>query len=61
MVPVKVWTADPSKEVTTWAFMDEGSETSLCTYALAHRLKADLSNVKTEVHTNNSISIVKSK
>ena len=58
MVPVKVWTAGQSEEVTAWAFMDEGSETSLCTYALAHRLKAELSDLKIEVHTNNGVSIV---
>ena len=58
VVPVKVWTADPSEEVTTWAIMDEGSETSLCTYGLAHRLKADLSDVKIALHTSNSASVV---
>ena len=58
VVPIKIWLEDPSDAVVTWAFMDEGSETSLCTFDFAQKLGAKLKNVNIQVCTNNGVSAV---
>jgi len=58
VVPVKVWTTDPANYVLTYCFLDEGSEASVCTKALARRLGAKLANSKMRMCTNNAITNV---
>ena len=58
VVPIKVWIEDPGEAMVTWASMDEGSETSLCTLEFAKKLGAKLDRINVEVCTNNGVSKV---
>jgi len=58
VVPVKVWTTDPANYALTYCFLDEGSEASVCTKALARRLGAKLANSKMRMCTNNAVNNV---
>ena len=57
-MPVKVWLEDSSKAMVTWAFMDEGFETSLCTLDFAKKLGVKLDRTNVQVYTNNGVSKV---
>ena len=61
VVPIKVWHSDPNLCVSTWAFMDEGSEVSLCTLDFAQKLGARLSQTKVNIDTNSGASQVTKK
>ena len=58
VVPIKVWHSDPNQCVSTWAFMDEGSEVSLCTHDFAQKL---LSQTKVNIAINSGASQVTKK
>jgi len=58
VVPVKVWTTHLANYVLTYCFLDEGSEASVCTKALARRLGAKLVNSKLRMCTNNAVTNV---
>ena len=58
VVPIKVWIEDPGEAMVTWAFMDEESETSLCTLEFAKKLGAKLDRTHVQVCTNNGVSKV---
>ena len=61
VVPIKVWHSDPNQCVSTWAFMDEGSEIFLCTHDFAQKLGARLSQTKVNIATNSGASQVTKK
>ena len=61
VVPIKVWHSDPNQCVTTWAFMDEGSEVSLCTHDFVKRLGARPSQTKVNIVTNSGTPQVTKK
>ena len=61
VVPVSIWVDNPCNSLTTWAFMDEGSETSLCAFELAKRLNAPLTDCKIDICTNNAVTPVDKK
>ena len=61
MVPVRVWVEDPCKSVCTWAYMDDGSEVSLCTTVFAKRLGASLCSTSVQMHTSNAVTPVYEK
>ena len=58
VVPVKIWEKDPNKSIYTWAYMDDGSETSLCTTAFASRLGVSLYRTNVKMCTNNAVTTV---
>ena len=61
VVPIRVWLKDPEKSVFTWAYMDDGSETSLCTSSFAQKLGATLTRTNVQMHTNNAITNIQWK
>ena len=58
VVPVKVWLNDPSKSLITWAYLDEGSEVSVCTTAFAKQLGAKLTSATVKLCTSNAVTRV---
>ena len=61
IVPVKVWTTDPAKAIECWAYMDDGSELSLCTTEFAKKIGAQLEDVNLTMLTNNAETSVKKR
>ena len=57
-VKVKVWLNDPSKSLITWAYLDEGSEVSVCTTAFAKQLGAKLTSANAKMCTSNAVTRV---
>ena len=55
---VSIWVDNPCKSLTTWAFTDETSVTSLCTRELAKRLNAPLIDCKVGIYTTNAVTPV---
>ena len=58
VVPVRVWVEDRNKSVCTWAYMDDGSEVSLCTTVFAKRLGAILCSASEQMHSSNAVTPV---
>ena len=56
VVPVEIWGENPSKSAFTYAFMDDGSDTSIITADLMRRLGVKPSNDSRDIHTANSVS-----
>ena len=56
VIPVEIWGEDPSKSAFTYAFMDDGSDTSVITADLMRRLGVKPSNDSRDIHTVNSVS-----
>ena len=61
VVPVRVWVEDSNKSVCTWAYMDDGSEVSLCTAVFAKRLGASLCSTSVQMHTSDAVTLVYEK
>jgi len=57
-VKVKVWLNDPSKSLITWAYLDEGSEVSVCTTAFAKQLGAKFTSANVKMCTSNAVTRV---
>ena len=61
VVPVKVWSANPSNCVSTYAFIDEGSNINMCSSRLADRLGVPISATNVKLLTSNAESVLDQK
>ena len=58
VVPVNVWFKDSSKQVSTYAFIDEGSSVNLCSERLVKRLGLLVTATHVELVTSNATSLM---
>ena len=58
VVPVNVWFKDSSKQVSTYAFIDEGSSVNLCSERLLKRLGLPVTATHVELVTSNATSLM---
>ena len=61
VVPVKVWSANSSNCVSTYAFIDEGSNINMCSSRLADRLEIPISATNVKLLTSNAESVLDRK
>ena len=61
VVPVKVWPANSSNCVSTYAFIDEGSNIKMCSSRLADRLGIPISATNVKLLTSNAESVLDQK
>ena len=59
VLPVNVWNWNQSKTVQVYAFLDEGSDTTMCTSKLASKLGINGKDMRLSVRTVNGLSQLK--
>ena len=61
VAPVKVWSANSSTYVNTYAFIDEGSNINMCSSRLINRLGVSTSATNVKLLTSNAESVLHRK